>query len=527
MKKNLTSSSSLLFSDGDFDNSSSISDIQVSRLQDEILQQSKGIEQFIKNTNTEDDNASLTVLKSLFTLFKSELSVNLALRKVLVEERKKAELSASKIQILIHKLHKEGFTGIKNLSEVYNTIKQQDSDIRILLHNEKVFKRAIKEEKKQIKKLVEYVGNMENEIAQKQENEDESAQAISSFTDKIDAANNEIAKLNQDVIAKRNKIIELEQVVNDLQMKVQEQEKANNELQKQFNADIEAEKTKSNESKMVYFQQLTNLTKEIDQLKQENAELQKKHETEVTDLHTQYITDMEQIKEELNGKADLIQKDKEKMEMSAKKIADNQQKAIDSIRHTLINKEKEIGDLKNEIISLNEKISHLESNKIDADISLSNFQKKTKKMNKVLKLTKNKFKDSCQNYEDEIKELKISYENKMKKEIENINESWQIKIEQIETNARELRSINEEQKAEICTLKDTIRKLSFNLQQEEADNARLHATLQIKKYKNSNFSPLSLHVRESPEKSRCSPRHIPEISNSYDSFTSTSISENE
>ena len=58
----------------------SLSDTEMSRIQDAILKESKDIEKFIKDSNQDEQTASLTVLKSLFELFKSELSINITLR---------------------------------------------------------------------------------------------------------------------------------------------------------------------------------------------------------------------------------------------------------------------------------------------------------------------------------------------------------------------------------------------------------------------------------------------------------------
>ena len=62
-------------------------DFEVSDLQDEILQQSRQIESYIaKKKHTAKDD-SFQILLTLFSMFKSELSVNLALRRQLIAEK--------------------------------------------------------------------------------------------------------------------------------------------------------------------------------------------------------------------------------------------------------------------------------------------------------------------------------------------------------------------------------------------------------------------------------------------------------
>ena len=64
---------------------SNSSEAEMIHLQTQILQQSKEIENYIfNNDNSKTDKTSLAVLKSLFALFKSELSINLSFRKTLV-----------------------------------------------------------------------------------------------------------------------------------------------------------------------------------------------------------------------------------------------------------------------------------------------------------------------------------------------------------------------------------------------------------------------------------------------------------
>ncbi|OHT01193.1 hypothetical protein TRFO_32083 [Tritrichomonas foetus] len=538
---------SLFDSASGLDDDTSVSDLQVSHLQDEILQQSKGIEQFIRSTTKDEDNAPLSVLKSLFTLFKSELSVNLTLRKVLVEERKKAGLSNSRIQTLFHTLHREGFKDIKNFDEIVTVIKQQTAEINILMKNLKIFKKALREERHKNKHFAFHLSELEDEISVKQMNEEENSKKLSLFNEKVKKANNEIATLNHEIIIKRNKIIELEQTIHeleqtihereknineremtihDLEMKVQEQLNHQKDIQNQYSQEISKIKTKSDDNKMIYFTQITSLQKELESLKSQLNQQQKHHEQEITDLHSQYFTDVELIKNELNEKIKSLQFEKEEIGNNRKDELENHQRYNETMRQTLSEKDNLSLSQSKEIMRLKAKIAELE--KSDADSSLNNLtlQKKIKKLNKKIKVLQIKIKDSCIDHDNEIDQLKIACQKQITRNENSLNSSFQSKVNQLEVTIRELRTKNEEQKSEIGNLRELVRKLSFNLQQEEADNARLQATLHMKKYV-EHSSPISLQIntkKRSRSKRGCNERKFEEISSE---FTSSSLSGNE
>lgn len=488
---NNLSSTTSNFSFSDIDDESSISEIQVSRLQDEILQQSKCIEEFIQNSKQSDDSSAIKVLKTLFSLFKSELSLNLTIRKVLVSERKKAGLSNQSIQSLFRSLRHSGFTNIKTFNEIVTQMNQQVSEIDDLLKQNKILKNALKSEKRENQNLYTQVTDLTNNISIKKKAQKENNQTIKMLTEKVDKANVDIQSLNQEIIQKRDKILELEQINHDLQMKLKDTQSLNQELEKekaslqtQYDQNVLASKTKADESRIIFFNQVTNYQKEIELLKTKIADQQEQHEQEVAELHAQYLTDIEMIKRETNEKVNSLIKEKETLEINSKKELESQKICLDSLRHSFLEKESIINQQNEELISLKKSVLSTENfntslNEINS--KLKNKLKRLTKQNKALQLD---IKDKTQNYDDQISNLKTSFETEKKTIESSVVNKWQSKLQNFESSLRDIETVCEDQKAENKKLKEIIRKLSFNLQQEEAENAKLHSALQIKKIRN-------------------------------------------
>lgn len=471
------------FSISENDDDSSMSEIQVSRLQDEILQQSKCIEEFIHNSKQNEDSSALKVLKTLFSLFKSELSLNLTIRKVLVSERKKAGLSVSSIQSLFRSLHHSGFTNINTFEEIVTQMNQQYTEIEELVHQNKVLKKALKAEKHQNQSLSIQVSDFQKELIIKKKTQKENNHTIKSLTEKFDKSNVDIQNLNQEIIQKRDKILELEQINHDLQIKLQELETEKNSLQNQYDQDIHSSKAKAEESKMIFFNQVTNYQKEIESLKTKISEQQHQHEQEIADLHAQYLTDIEMIKKETNDKVNYLLNEKELLETNNKKEFESQKICLDSLRHSFVEKEAILNQQSEELISLKKSISGSENLNIELNKVNSILKNKLKKLTKQNKILNQQIKENSQNYTNQISTLKNTFENEKKKIESSILSKWQTKVQNVELSLHDIESVYEEQKTENKKLKEIIHKLSFNLQQEEAENAKLHAALQIKKLK--------------------------------------------
>jgi hypothetical protein len=112
--------------------SSSCTAAEVHRLQDGILEQLKQIEQFINATDGTESSSSLPVLKTLFSLFKSELTVNLSLRQLLVEQKQTSESPNSAIDDFLQRVRELGYGNANDLMFVLAVLQSQSKRIRRL-----------------------------------------------------------------------------------------------------------------------------------------------------------------------------------------------------------------------------------------------------------------------------------------------------------------------------------------------------------------------------------------------------------
>ena len=212
---------------------------------------------------------------------------------------------------------------------------QQLAEIDNLSHQNKVLKRALKGVKHENQNLSIQINDIQNELIIKKKTQKENNHTIKVLSEKFDKSNVDIQNLNQEIIQKRDKILELEQINHELQMKIQKLETEKASLQNQYEQDISSSKTKAEESKMIFFNHVTNYQKEIEALKikitdqqhqheQEIANQQHQHEQEVADLHAQYLTDIEMIKKETNDKVNYLLKEKDSFEANSKNEIESQ-----------------------------------------------------------------------------------------------------------------------------------------------------------------------------------------------------------
>ena len=120
---------------------------------------------------------------------------------------------------------------------------------------------------------------------------------------------------------------------------------------------------------------------------------------------------------------------------------------------------------------------------------------KLRKLTKQNKVLLQQIQDNSQNYNNQINSLKTNFESEKKKIESSVLSKWQTKVQNVELSLHDIESVCEEQKTENKKLKDIIHKLSFNLQQEEAENAKLHAALQIKKLRKYDLKNTRLNKK--------------------------------
>lgn len=467
----------------DADSDSSISDIQLTRLQDEILHQSKAVENFIKQSSQNEETSSLKVLKSLFSLFKSELSVNLSLREIVSSEKKKAGFYSKRISSFFEVLHEEGYTNLRKFEEIIDLIQQQNSHINHLTKKQKLCKTVLKEENQKGLMFQQRISELEERISIQNTNEEEQKILINNLTQKVNQLNSEIQNYNQEIIQKRDKILELEQIAHDLEMKIKEQEKERIDLVSHYESEISIQKSHLNESRMIFFNQVSSFQKEIAELKTMNSEQQKKFEHQTSEFNSQYFNDIEIIKKECHNKIMELAQEKESKENILKQEIDSQKVQIESFMKSLNENENLLKQKNFELQELNTKFINLENSEKQLKETNSNQQLKIKRFTKKQKIAQIQLSDTIENHDKEIQTVQANFELEKKRIISELENEWRLKFQNIEATLREMRKSNDEQKVENANLKELIRKLSFNLQQEEAENAKIYAALKVRRLK--------------------------------------------
>ena len=296
-------SSSYVSSAAETDDDQSFSDMQVSQLQAEILQQSKDIEAFIKNSRKDDDSASLTVLKSLFVLFKSELSVNLKLRKLLVDERKKKSQCEVELKSFFHAVHKIGYQNINDLSTIVECLNEQDNQITNLLKSA----RQLKEEKANSKKLILQISEMQKQQTVQLQSDNDKDKQMKMIEQELDMCKKNIEVLNMEVNEKTNKLRILEknnqQLINE-----------NLYMKKMFEQDKVSKQNQNDETKTFFMNQIQTLQKNIQTLSNTLKQKEIEHQKALTELNAQNLIDIQSVKTEMNNTISSINREKEDLE---------------------------------------------------------------------------------------------------------------------------------------------------------------------------------------------------------------------
>ena len=478
----------------DKDDCSSVSDVQVSQLQAEILQQSKVIEQFIKKSSKNDDSASFSVLKSLFVLFKSELSVNLKLRTILVDERNKYSNLNDQINYFFHSLHKAGFNDFRDFESILNFIIGQDKyyhdvqksvikSIKKEKHKNKLLQSQISDLKKVGSLNVEFNDEKEKEIIKNTEQISQLEKNNQFLNNTIQDKEKVIDSLKQEIEAKRK---EIDEKIKEIDEKRNDNEKKSTtimNLQKEIQALKTSNQSKSNENANKYMLiQIHTLQKENEFLKNCQKEIQIQKEKEIMELNGQNIIDIENIKSECSQKCNEILIEKEKAENQYKTEMEDMKRCNNQLKQQVTDLYQTNEKQKKETDQMKIQINEIENNSNELKQINSSLYLKLRKMKNKLK----NFHKSCieitKNHQIEINQIKEEYDSQLKSSISQVELGIKDKIEKSESENKQLRITIEEQKEELNSLRDLIKKLSFNLQQEEAENARMQASLQMKKF---------------------------------------------
>ena len=174
------------------DESFSFSEAEMSKMQDAILKESKQIEEYLSQQQKTDDISSMKALKTLFELFKSELTINISLRHTLLQQKK----ANNQLPELYRKLENIGITDINDIESLYYHIKNQNKTNVDLKNMNYQLKNYIKKMKKinlqENQKLSNEINEIQKKISLSEKNRNEKFQENISIKETIKEKENKI-----------------------------------------------------------------------------------------------------------------------------------------------------------------------------------------------------------------------------------------------------------------------------------------------------------------------------------------------
>lgn len=469
------------------------SDNEMVRLQSEILQQSKQIEQYIsKVEKSKTEYIPQTVLKSLFALFKSELSLNLSFRKSLVQERNHSEQVSKQINEFLRDVSKttlksgslihlnDAFSMIQNLQSEFSAAKQKLHDQRENLNTLQEENKALKSDLERVKNQLtskegEFSVNQASLLSQIEQLNQEKQQSyfkfiqaqndITKLNEEIQSLNSTIFQLNnrENLFSKeindcKNKLAEKEEQINNLQCKLTQASETQSKISSTANPNNEYIEIKKHYQikKKKYQLKMNSL---LEQMKNQYEEQMDSNLNEFKNEKSKFKAYIKNIQEKMAEKDEKITELKAQMSVSHEKQISELQSIIDNQKIQLEKNQKKIEELNHASEELNS------SHEIYNDI-YNQLEKLQKKFSKVSKLQNEKIIDlisgKCES-------------NMMYKE------SLEQKNNQMKATEIDLRYQIEDLTSENRRLKQQLRQMSITLEEEEAELSSLQIALQLRK----------------------------------------------
>ena len=364
----------------DSGSSSSVDTQQLIDTQDDILARSKQIEAFIKKMkkNSKKSN-SFQLLETSFMLFKSEMKINLTLRKSFLRQQAKNEKEVEEFKQKYDP--KPFFDELSRISHRdicdYNCALDLFSEIStVFLNSKEKLKTKIKKIKEDNQKLVNYGQEMQQEYQQLENDYTEQENSKKELETKLQEANDYIEALRG--------------ALNDSNAKIETLQKENESLKKES----EQAKTMEQQKIDILSKTLQSLKKELNDVTEQlqSHQVQLAYETS----HTEEINN--QLNNERNEKNDLeniVKEMKKKLKSKKSIISGLKQEVVRLQEENEAQKQemeeihkKEIAEIKKNFeTNINAKISKIETAIKEKDQQLrkikSNFDEATSKLAKA------------------------------------------------------------------------------------------------------------------------------------------------
>lgn len=532
--------------DIDFVDASTYSEDELHKLQTEILRQSKEVEDYIRNEPNDNQSQRLKALKYLFTLFKTELSVNIGIRKALVEERNLNDKINKRINDFLNDMRNITEKNPENLKQVLTVVhylQKKKNKYRNLKKNSGSIIIENKELRRENEQYRINVAELEMELAHSTAQLDSNKRYMAQYT-KYSRQNDTLTyELNALQIEKQNLLQQIQIEANNLkntEVKLADAVKKNSAYESQIarltqelesirSQFLDAESKRGELEAMLLkydSRPLSNQLSDIslmEKINKQNKIIKQQRKT-IDGYLNNLISDNAKIdqKDASSTKSSRLVEEKEMLIENRDEIIRDLTSKINDYHKELQHSIKKINDLrdisnqyKEEIMSKDRKISKLEAkldvlkHQSESDIthSRSVYSKKLDQLNQTyenkMKLMKEEFERTLELLKSESKTNEVNVR-------ETAEENYRYTIDQHELTERELRFKIEELIAENKVLKDQVKKLSCSLEKEEAELARLHTEKgsfkSIKRRKSFEDSPrkfVPLNKRFGRNMNRC------------------------
>ncbi|OHT15606.1 hypothetical protein TRFO_42434 [Tritrichomonas foetus] len=417
---------------------SSSSTQNVFKLQKEILAQSQSIEDYIKTHHSQlKSNESFSVLESLFTLFKSEVSMNLTLRKAILQERKiraNCEQEKSLVVSFFQELSRITNTPINSFEDVYSfVISKSDKFIQ----TKRNLQNHISQNQDQINKLEQVIQSREDELQIVDQNLKNADQVIEKLKTKLLATKTQVSSLKSE-LAQSNEIIQKQRLA------IQEQKHANSSEQENAQNEIEEIKSECEQSLQVLHQKL-----HIQRQKSKSQSLRiKELEANLNNQEEIYESKISEMTEQIQKLTDANQNASTRIHSENKKI-DYLTTQNSELEEQILQMKQKIENYETQLFTMKGQIDHMKS-------SNQAYRKKYEMKLHSVKLE----------HKHELNTVASNVEISLEKKMKTINEQLQQKEDEISMARSELETAHHQ----LAELVQKLRKQEKRRQKEQQDN---------------------------------------------------------
>ena len=351
------------------DDGSSVSAREVFDLQQRILEQSAEIEKYIEShrRTSKKQSESFAFLESLFTIFKSEVAMNLSFRRAIVKERK-LRMAAEQNQIDTSQF----------LSDIGKLSKRQISSFEDVCHFVASLIEDCAETKRSLQKanqqLKQAVNQLEGELAARDEKLNQNAQDKSVHADLVKKLK---AKLNSSVceveelkveLSEAKRVVEKQRQVIHQQVDMCSENKRTVKKQRQaIKRGLRKSKDDLETREKTLQQQIGEKEKELQQALQERdnewkVEIDKLHdelEQAVSEMKKQHEEELEKERKKQNELEQKLAQSEITFKQQIMQQQNERQADVDERNFALQRKETEISDLKKQVADLSQNVASL------------------------------------------------------------------------------------------------------------------------------------------------------------------------